>query len=159
MTFVNRSLIIILIFLLVFSNVLWAYMYYINMQHKDNALRECSNALAIILAHAGALLREASEKGQSEYVEVVYMLVDHALLIAQTLDQLTGSSDWAHKVVGATASLHDLLASAHQGYTISKDKLVKIAEALEKLAKALRNLDIESIEQYSQKLETLAYST
>lgn len=92
-------------------------------------------------------------------MEVAYMLVDHALLVAQTLGKLTGGSDWAHRVLDATASLHDLLASAHQGYIISKDKLMEVVDTLEKLVKALRNLDVESIKQYSQRLETIAYGT
>jgi len=40
-----------------------------------------------------------------------------------------------------------------------KDKLMKIGDTLEKLSEALKNLDIESIEQYSQMLESMAYIT
>ncbi len=87
------------------------------------------------------------------------MLVDHALLVAQTLDKLSGSDGWTRMVVNAVASLHDLLASMHQGYTISKDRIIEIGNTLGELAKALKNMDIENIKQYSQKLETLAYTT
>ena len=52
------------------------------------------------------------------------MLIDHALLVAQSLDKLTGGSSWAHRLVSAIASLHDLLASTYQGHTISKNKLI-----------------------------------
>ena len=159
MAFVNRSLFIILVLLLVFSNVFWAYVYFASMQCRNDALREGSTALAIILAHAGALLKESGSKGQTEYLEVAYMLIDHALLVAQTLNKLSGSDDWTRMVVNAVASLHDLLASMHQGYNVSKDKLIEIGDTLEKLVKALRNLDIDSIEHYSQRLETLAYTT
>ena len=105
------------------------------------------------------MLKESADKRQDEYLEVAYMLVDHALLVAQTLDKLAENNGWTHKLVSAIASLHDLLASSHQGYTISKDKLMKIGDTLEKLSEALKNLDTESIEQYSQMLESLAYIT
>lgn len=159
MAFLNRSLFIILVLLLVISNMFWAYVYFACVQCRNDALREGSTALAIILAHVGALLKEAGITGQTEYLEVAYMLIDHAILVAQTLNKLSGSDDWTRMVVNAVASLHDLLASMHQGYTISKDKLIEVGDTLEKLAKALRNLDIENIEQYSQRLETLAYTT
>ncbi len=64
MVFVKRALFIILVLLLVISNIFWAYVYYVNMQCRNDALREGSTALAIILANAGALLKESSSKGQ-----------------------------------------------------------------------------------------------
>ena len=156
---INRFLFIILVLLLVISNIFWAYVYFANMQCRNDALREGSTALAIILAHAGALLKESGSKGQDDYLEVAYMLVDHALLVAQTLDKLSGSDGWIRMVVNAVASLHDLLANMHQGRTVSKDKIIEIGNTLGELAKALKNMDIENIKQYSQKLETLAYTT
>ena len=155
MTPTNRLPLIILILLLILSNAFWACTYFMSIQHRNDALKEGSTTLAIILANTGTLLKEAGTKGQDEYLEVAYMLVDHALLVAQTLDKLTGNNDWTHKVVSAIASLHDLLASTHQGYTISKDKLMKVGDTLEKLSEALKNLDTESIKQYSQELESL----
>jgi hypothetical protein len=155
---IGRFLFIILILLLVFSNVFWAYVYFMSIQCRNDALSEGSTTLAIILAHASALLKDAG-RGQTEYLEVVYMLIDHALLVAQTLNKISDSDGWTRVVVSAIASLHDLLASMHQGYNVSKNKLIEIGDTLGKLAQALRNLDIESIEQYSQKLETLAYTT
>ncbi len=144
---------VILVLLLVISNAFWAYAYFTSIQRRDDALREGSTTLAIILANIGALLKEATTKDQGEYLGVAYMLTDHALLVAQTLDKLSDSG-WTRDVVNAVASLHDLLASTYQGYTIGRSKLMEVGNALEKLAGALRNLDIESIERYSQMLET-----
>ncbi len=158
---INRFLIIILVLLLVFSNLFWAYAYFASIQCRYDVLKEGSAVLALILAHAGALLEEAGDKGKSEYLEVAYMLIDHALLVAQTLNKLSSISNngWTRMVVNAVASLHDLLASMHQGRTVSKDKIIEIGNTLGELAKALKNMDIENIKQYSQKLETLAYTT
>jgi len=88
-------------------------MYFMSIQHRNDALKEGSTALAIILANTGTLLKEAADKRQNEYLEVAYMLVDHALLVAQILEKLSGNNDWTHKVVSAIASLHVLLASIH----------------------------------------------
>ena len=154
----NRFSLTVLVVLLILSNVFWAYAYFTSIQQRDNALREGTTALAIILAHASTLLKEAGDKGQNEYLEVAYMLVDQAIPVAQTLDKLTGGSSWTHKIISAIASLHDLLANTHQGYTINKDKLTKIGDTLRNLAKALKNLNIENIEHYSERLEAIAYS-
>jgi len=156
--FTNRSL-FILVLLLVISNIFWACIYFANMRYRDDALREGSNALGVILATANALLEEYCGTGRTEYLGVAYLLVDHALLVAQTLDKLSGGSDWTRIVLNAVASLHSLLASMYQGHAISKDKLIEVGNTLRKLAEALRNFDIESIKQYSQKLEALAYTT
>ena len=113
MASISRFPFIILVLLLVFSNVFWAYVYSTSMQYRNDALREGSTALAIILANTGTLLKEAADKRQNEYLEVAYMLVDHVLLVAQILEKLSGNNDWTHKVVSAIASLHVLLASTH----------------------------------------------
>jgi len=156
MAFTNRPL-FILVLLLVVSNMFWAYVYFVNMRYRDDALREGSNALGVILATVGALLKEYCDTGQTEYLGVAHLFVDRALLVAQTLNKLSGGSDWTRMALNAVASLHDLIADMHQGRRISKDKLMEVTNTLERLVEALRNFDIENIKQYSQKLEALAY--
>jgi|GEM_PF-3611168 len=152
MVSVNCLCIAILTLLLVVSNAFWSYTYFTSMQSRGDALREGCTALAVILAHASVFLREAGVKEGNESLGTAYMLIDHALLVAQALDKLTGGSSWAHRLVSAIASLHDLLASTYQGHTISKNKLMEITGILRELAGALKRLDTESIERYSQRL-------
>ena len=62
MVSVNRLCIAILTLLLVVSNAFWSYTYFTSIQSRDDALREGCTALAVILAHANASLREAGVK-------------------------------------------------------------------------------------------------
>ncbi len=64
-------------------------------------------------------------------------------------------------IVNAIAFLHDLLVSTYQGYIISKDKPIDIRGYFGGTSKDIKklNLDIESIKHYSQRLETLVYTT
>jgi len=42
------------------------------------------------------------------------LLVEHALLVAQTLNKLFSSSDWTRMVLNTVALLHDLIAGMYQ---------------------------------------------
>jgi len=79
-------------------------------------LREGSNALGVILAVADAMLENFCGTGRIE-LGVAYLFVEHALLVAQTLNKLFSSSDWTRMVLNTVASLHSLLAGMYQGRT------------------------------------------
>jgi len=149
-------LLVIILLLLVASNVFWAYIYLSDEVHDNNCLRENTIALAIMLAHASTLLREYAENKSIDLLGSAYLIVDHALPVAQALCHLTGGSEWK-SLVSAIGSLHDLISGIYQGQRVSKKKLLQVVEVLENLSKALRNLDLNGIERYSAKLEDVIY--
>ena len=85
----------VLVFLLVVSNIIWAYIYLLDENRDTKCLRVGASALAIMLGHTGHLLKEMGETGITrELMGYAYFNLDHAIIIAHALYELTGTSEW-----------------------------------------------------------------
>lgn len=135
---------------LVLSNIAWCLTYLSWRQRESSCIKDNAKALAVMLGLIASALRNQSE----ENLNLAYAAADHSLMIAQALHDLEGGRGWG-ALLSAVASLHDLIASIYQGKKVSSDKLVQVADTLEKLSRSLNNLDLRSIEEYSQELVAL----
>jgi len=134
-----------ILLLLIASNVFWAYFYFTDEERDLNCLKEGATVLAIMLGHTGHILQELSRNRFTENLEFAYFNVDHAIIIAQALYYLTGTSEWK-SLYSTVSSLHDLMSGMYQGVRASKEKLILVGEILKNLSGALKGLDIRGIQ-------------